>query len=100
MPDSLLILSDLQFDSTAYGYRDMTATDYIKKLFTDAGYKVPVIIYWNLAARTTNGVPATTDNDGVIMVSGFSQSILKAVLDGADLAEKCQPAYIMMTAVY
>lgn len=100
MPDSLLILSDLQFDSTTYGYRDMTATDYIKKLFTDAGYKVPVIIYWCLCSRTQNGVPTTTDENGVIMVSGFSQSILKAVLDGADLAEKCQPAYIMMTAVY
>ena len=100
MPDNLLILSDLQFDYTAHDGRGVTATEFIKRQFTDAGYKVPVIIYWNLAARTTNGVPATIDKDGVIMVSGFSQSILKAVLEGAELAQKCQPAYIMMTAVY
>ena len=57
MPDVLLVLSDMQFDAMTYHSHD-TSVEYIKKTFKDAGYKAPGIIYWNLAARETKGVPA------------------------------------------
>lgn len=99
MPDVLLVLSDMQFDQMSY-YSHDTSVEYIKKTFEDAGYKAPGIIYWNLAARETRGVPALANEKGVITVSGFSVNILKAILDGTDLAEQCDPAHIMMKAVY
>jgi hypothetical protein len=58
-----------------------------------AGYDIPKVIYWNLAGNA--GQPATCADKNVALVSGFSPSVLKAVLGGTDFS----PIAIMNSAI-
>jgi len=91
MPTMLLILSDMQFHHGVEG--EGTEVQKCMKLWNDAGYKTPKIVYWNLAAYP--GSPDTVFNNDIGLVSGFSPSILKAVLTAEDFT----PLAIMMKAL-
>lgn len=93
MPSILLILSDMQFDQCAR--YDDTAMQMIRRKFEEAGYKVPQIVFWNLNAR--DNVPVKYNEKGAALVSGFSPSIVKAVL-AADM-EDFTPYSIMMKTI-
>lgn len=81
MPTMLLCLSDMQFDTASNGQIHM---ENIKQRFQDAGYPLPKLIFWNLREAFT-GSPATATESQVGLVSGFSPSIMKAVLSCQDL---------------
>jgi len=93
MPDKIMILSDMQFDEAtstrSWGSRgntnewNPTAQQMIEKLYSDVGYKIPKIIYWNLNSRHGD-VPVAFDKMGTALVSGFSPAILKSLLGGDD----------------
>jgi hypothetical protein len=93
MPSTLLIMSDMQFNACIRF--DDTAMQMIKRKYEDAGYEMPQVVFWNLNAK--DNVPVKADASGVALVSGFSPSILKAVL-AADTAE-FTPRGIMMKAL-
>jgi hypothetical protein len=93
MPASLLILSDMQFDQCAK--YDDSAMQMIRRKFEAAGYTVPNIVFWNLNA--SDNVPVKYDTRGAALVSGFSPSIVKAVL-AAD-ASQFTPEGIMMKTI-
>ncbi len=76
MPKFLMILSDMQFDSSGTN----TANQMIKEQYKKAGYAVPIIVYWNLAADKGN-MPVTFKDKGTILVSGFSPSMMKTILE-------------------
>jgi len=81
IPTHLLILSDMQFDE---GCSDgLTSVEAAMIDWVQAGYKRPKIIYWNLAGYS--GSPATWASKDVALISGFSPSILKAVLGSETL---------------
>lgn len=94
MPDTLLILSDMQFDSCV-DYDD-TALNMIKRKFEQSGYKIPSIVFWNLTARVDN-TPVKLDDRGVALVSGFSPAVMATVL-GAD-PEEFTPWSMMMKVI-
>lgn len=77
MPTKLLILSDMQFNRSDYAWNE-SAHDMAKRMFADAGYELPEIIYWNLSAKT--GVPVEFDTTGTALISGLSPSIMRSVL--------------------
>lgn len=78
MPEYLIIFSDMEFDRQFSG--DTTA-EAAKKLFAQHGYKLPNLVWWNIASR--NGiVPVRADEKGMILVSGFSPTVTKTVLGG------------------
>lgn len=79
LPRQLLIISDMEFDA-ALDYQDVLLEDIAKK-FAAAGYKLPKLIFWNVNSRT-NTIPMTQNENGVILVSGFSVNIIKQVLSG------------------
>lgn len=93
MPTKILILSDMEFDaatreSSGWGYRSTpsaswnpTAQEMIEKMYSDAGYKMPAIVYWNIQSRGDN-IPVSFDKMGTALISGFSPSILKSVVKG------------------
>ena len=93
MPAVLLILSDMQFDSCAKF--DHSAMEMIEHKYEQAGYKVPVIVFWNL--NGSDNKPVSFDKKGVAMVSGFSPAIMKAVL-AADF-DDISPESIVRDAV-
>jgi hypothetical protein len=90
MPTMLLVLSDMQFNDSQRG---MTHFNHMKEMYEKAGYKLPKIVFWNLDSHI--GTPAQCDDDSVAMVSGFSPSIMKAVLNAEDFT----PMDVMIEAL-
>jgi hypothetical protein len=80
MPTKILIISDMEFDQCASNRSD-TALKMIDRMYQSAGYKIPEIIFWNVNGRLGN-IPANFRTKGVGLVSGFSPSILKSILQG------------------
>ncbi len=92
MPTMILILSDMEFNqasrSSTWGRGESrwnpTAQEMIEKMYSDAGYKMPKIVYWNLNARNAN-FPVQFDKQNTALVSGFSPALLTSLLAGKDL---------------
>lgn len=83
MPKYLLIMSDTEFDRCTQF--DDSAMQMIQRKFEAAGYEVPKIVFWNLHARAGN-VPVKYNMKNVALVSGFSPSIMTAVLGAKDMS--------------
>lgn len=97
LPNNILILSDMEFDScvTTTNITDSYCQGFNffrrintpnKKLFKTIadkyesyGYKLPRLVFWNIYSRT-NTIPVKENGLGVMLVSGFSPSIVKMVL--------------------
>lgn len=96
LPANILIISDMEFDGCAtsgsvssrnvWGYsRTVPPTsrlfDEISQRYKNAGYKMPRLIFWNVASRTGT-IPVKENDLGVALVSGFSPNIAKMVMSG------------------
>ena len=82
MPQTLLILSDMQFDECVE--YDDSAIEMITRKYAEAGYTVPQVVFWNL--RYSHGVPARADQQGVALVSGYSPSLMQGLLEAGTFA--------------
>jgi hypothetical protein len=82
MVKQVFVFSDMQFDSAQQNTSNRWTTSFerIKKKYADAGYEVPRLIFWNLAARSTDK-PTTMDDVDTALVSGYSQGMLRAFLE-------------------
>jgi hypothetical protein len=78
MPEILIVLSDMQFDSCTRF--DDSAQEMIRRKYEDAGYEVPKIVFWNLSSYGRDNTPVRFDDRGIAHVSGFSPAIMKSVL--------------------
>jgi hypothetical protein len=89
MPTKVLILSDMEFNqATGDNWNNdsdwnPTAIEMIDKMYNEAGYRRPGVIFWNLHSNGGN-FPARFDEIGTALISGFSPSILKSVLSNPD----------------
>ena len=82
-PSIVLAISDMEFNCVgAY-----TNFESIKEMYSRAGYDVPQLVFWNVASRGRN-VPVRKDENGVVLVSGLSPSILKFISEGEINPEK------------
>jgi len=93
MPKVLLIMSDMQFNCCT-GFDDR-AIQMIRRKYNDADYEMPNVVFWNINAY--ENVPVHFDEKGTALVSGFSPSIMKAVL-AADM-DSMTPEAVMKKAV-
>lgn len=80
MPDILMIVSDMEFNVGSPG-NNMTNFEVMKKKYQLAGYTLPQVIWWNVAARNDN-FPIRADETGTALVSGCSPSIFKSIVSG------------------
>ncbi|GBG14335.1 uncharacterized protein NMK_1934 [Novimethylophilus kurashikiensis] len=95
MPEALIILSDMEFDEAdAKGW---TNFEVARRKFERAGFKMPLMVFWNLAGRAGNA-PVRANTPGVVLLSGYSPRILDAVLAGN--YEQLTPTILMRQAVY
>ncbi|MHA2039201.1 MAG: DUF2828 family protein [Promethearchaeota archaeon] len=78
MPSKLYVISDMQFN-IADGNKQ-TNFDHIDDMYKTHGYTRPQIVFWNVNGSIQD-FPVTTDDNGTAMVSGFSPSILKIVMN-------------------
>jgi len=67
----------------------------IERKFSEAGYDLPKIVFWNLNAY--DNVPVKYDTSGVALISGFSPAIMKSILTCN--AEDFTPESVMRKAV-
>ncbi len=86
LPENLLILSDMEFDSATRSYVNGKSVSPDEKLFDTFarkyaahGYRLPRLVFWNICSRT-NTIPIRENALGVALVSGFSPVIVKMVL--------------------
>ena len=80
MPSTLYIISDMEFDYCTKG-ADLTNFEYAKKIFAEAGYQLPRVVFWNVASRTKQQ-PVTENAQGVALVSGCSPRIFGMLSSG------------------
>jgi hypothetical protein len=103
MVDKVFVFSDMHFDQAQRSYgggggddddearaRNWTSSyDRVKAEFAEDGYRVPELVFWNLASGR-NGEPAPKPVDAgeqaAVLVSGYSQAQMKMFLDrGGDV---------------
>jgi len=99
MPEYLFIVSDMEFNvacGSGYYRARRSETNYaeIERKYRASGYQRPNVIFWNVNARNGN-IQVEADENGTAMISGFSPSILRPLLN----AESVTPRQIMEAAV-
>lgn len=81
MVKQVFVFSDMQFDQAeAHTERWATSFSRIKAKYKEAGYVVPRLIFWNLAAEATSKATTMEDVD-TALVSGYSQGMLRAFME-------------------
>lgn len=79
LPQTILVISDMEFDAAMYGCNIDTLFDTITHEFSRYGYKMPKLVFWNVNSRT-NAIPVRENELGVGLVSGFSVNVCNMVL--------------------
>lgn len=84
LPKSIIIISDMEFDSQCgyYGRRNATLMENIAHKWNSYGYEMPHLVYWCVDSRHDN-VPMTV-KDGVTICSGFSPVLFEQIMKGKD----------------
>ena len=80
MPSTLYIISDMEFDYCTKG-AELTNFEYAKKIFAEAGYQLPKVVFWNVQSRNQQQ-PVTQNEEGVALVSGCSPRIFNMLQSG------------------
>ena len=76
--DRLLFIFDQEYD---YGTEapDEAVFEHWQKKYKEAGFTMPKLVFWNVNSRT-NTIPVNQNENGVILVSGFSKNIVDMVM--------------------
>ncbi|MCR4711548.1 MAG: DUF2828 family protein, partial [Clostridia bacterium] len=77
MPKSLIVISDMEIDYC--GGRDWTFYDKMAQRFAEHGYRIPNVIFWNVASRH-DVFHADGNRTGVQLVSGQSAAVFRQVM--------------------
>lgn len=108
VPNKLYIISDMQFDvatnERGLGY---TWLEVMKRKYQKYGYEMPALVFWNVRASDCGMFQETYEGLNVAMVSGYSPSLFKAVIEGTqyeetergELRQKIDPIEVMNTAL-
>ena len=82
----LVIFSDMQFDTADRSNETNLAA--ATRIFKEAGYPShPKLVFWNLSPDTID-FPATTKDENVCLVSGYSPALVKSFMNKGDLSVK------------
>lgn len=100
MPSTIFVFSDMQFDqaqaypgqtndwsysnTTRVGSNQITNLEAIRVKYHKAGYPIPQMVFWNLRGDTPD-FPATSDESGVALVSGYSPALMKLFMTGMSM---------------
>lgn len=80
LPKNILIISDMEFDAPSQHF-GAKLFDKIRKDYESHGYRIPRLIFWNVASRTGT-IPVIENDLGVALVSGYSPNTAKMVMSG------------------
>lgn len=79
-PTRVLILSDMQFNWAVSDSKNRRLFEIIADKYNAAGVKIPKVVFWNLDMASRDTVPMQENENGLILLSGFSQRIMKQVI--------------------
>ena len=94
MPTMILILSDMEFNQGTRDNWNLSAQQMFEKMYAEAGYVMPKVVYWNIQSRHGNS-PVQFDKNGTALVSGFSPSLLTNLLAGKEMT----PMSMMLSVI-
>ena len=80
LPSACLVISDMQFDQATKHDDNTTVIESCRKKFEALGYTMPRLIFWNVSVYAHNTIPVQMHPSGVVLVSGFSKSIVDMVV--------------------
>lgn len=80
MPERIIIVSDMEFNYCARS-ADTTNFELAKNKYHEAGYRLPQIVFWNVASRNQQ-LPVTKNEQGVVLVSGCTSKLFEQVALG------------------
>ena len=80
MPKYIFIVSDMEFDACSNNKE--TNFESISAAFARSAYQRPTLIFWNVNSTDSKQFPVTADENGTILISGFSPSIMEEVTKG------------------
>ena len=80
MPAKMVIISDMEFN---YCIRNASKSvfDNAKESFALHGYKLPTIVFWNVASRNRQQ-PVTMGENGTVLVSGVTPRLFSMIAGG------------------
>lgn len=80
LPAKMIIISDMEFNSCI---RNASETNFqnAKKNFAEYGYKLPEIVFWNVASRNRQQ-PVTMNEQGAALISGATPRLFEMVASG------------------
>lgn len=80
LPSTVLVVSDMQFNSAmGTNFNNDTLFEKIAKKFESVGYKLPKLVFWNVASYN-NTVPLQKNDNGLVIMSGFSKNNIDMIL--------------------
>ena len=82
MPEAIVIISDMQFDSCVEDGNNPTAYEMITKMYNDAGYPVPKLVFWNVAQQNYGNLPVTQHKYGAVLAGGCKPGLFEQILSG------------------
>lgn len=92
LPSKLYLISDMEFDM-AVENASLSNFENAKAKFERYGYKLPDIVFWNVASRNKQQ-PITKNDTGVVLVSGCTPRLFSMVASG-----EMNPLVFMMEVV-
>lgn len=112
MPTKLYVVSDMEFNvadsdrlmqlafcrmnGDAVAHREKTNFEAMKDKFNNAGYDMPVIVFWRLNS-IENQFPASASDENVVLIGGLSSDTFELVAKAiAKDEEKVTPESIMV----
>lgn len=92
LPKTLYLISDMEFNSCVRN-ASLSNFENAKRRFAEHGYKLPQIVFWNVASHNSNQ-PVTKNEQGVALVSGCTPRLFSTVASG-----ELSPYAVMMEVV-
>jgi hypothetical protein len=78
----LLILTDMQFDS-GHTSDDLLKSEVLQAIYDRLGLKQTIkIVYWDICGNGAMSYAASENTSGTVLVSGYSESMVKCVCEG------------------
>lgn len=98
MPKILFVFTDMEFNQAFLGSQE-TNIEVAKREFGEHGYELPALVFWNLRADTSRtSTPVQKNENGAILLSGFSGQLLSFVMNQKNLVD-CSPWNFVKTII-
>lgn len=96
LPKAVIIISDMEFDEASHSKTNFKLID---AKYKTAGLERPTLIFWRVDVKL-NQQPVTYDDNGTILINGYSPSIMNLILSmDTEALKAITPMNLFLNAV-